>query len=434
MQILFGPLRRLGGVNRTPGGGCLSVEFLWRRRCASHFVSLWPHRPALRVGLMATPRIVDAARQGRLDLVQGELHSGTNVDSRCPSSLSTALMAAATRGHMDIVQFLVANGASLNLVNKGGMTALDDARARGNEDVAALLAERGAKSAPEVAPRAWTSFLDQLLNALAKCIQSRNGDELLFVSLGNDCTVKMAMVGTGWAQPTYPFDWVRSFCASQVMVALRTRMSDILPQATVTQGVRTFKAPTSERLTLHAQRLPIAQTWLYDNTYKFVFKHEALEAGVPLPDLAAQVRVKYQRRALRLAESISQARKVVFIRALHGDEGEAVLQHCYRELTSMFTDGSFVLVVLTTDKSSASWDAPPGTEVYHVAAMREDPLAAEMPHKLVSSLQWKHGAHRGAHRRTLFVMMRMCCLLNNMKKQQRFIMPKRALFSPHIYE
>ena len=131
MQILFGPLRRLGGVNRTPGGGCLSVEFLWRRRCASHFVSLWPHRPALRVGLMATPRIVDAARQGRLDLVQGELHSGTNVDSRCPSSLSTALMAAATRGHMDIVQFLVANGASLNLVNKGGMTALDDARARG---------------------------------------------------------------------------------------------------------------------------------------------------------------------------------------------------------------------------------------------------------------------------------------------------------------
>ena len=72
------------------------------------------------------------------------------------------MMAAATRGHMDIAQFLVANGASLNLVNKGGMTALDDARARGNEDVAALLAERGAKSAPEVAPRAWTSFLDRI--------------------------------------------------------------------------------------------------------------------------------------------------------------------------------------------------------------------------------------------------------------------------------
>ena len=139
------------------------------------------------MGLMATPTIVDAARQGRLDLVQSELHSGTNVDRRCPSSLSTALMAAATRGHMDIVQCLVANGASLNLVNKGGMTALDDARARGNEDVAAFLAERGGKSAPEVQKGAWTSFLDRLLNALAKCIQSLNGDELLFVSLGNDC-------------------------------------------------------------------------------------------------------------------------------------------------------------------------------------------------------------------------------------------------------
>ena len=379
---------------------------------------------------MATPPIVDAARQGRLDLVQSAVYSGTNVDSRCPSSLSTALMAAATRGHMDIVHFLVANRASLNLVNVGGMTALDDARARGNEDVAALLAERGAKSAPEVAPRAWTSFLDRLLNALAKCIQSRNGDELLFVSLGNDCTVKMAMVGTGWAQPTYPFDWVRSFCASQVMVALRTRMADVLPQATVTQGDRTFEAPPSERLNLHAQRLLVARTWLYDNTYKFVFKHEALEAGVPLSDLAAQVRVKYQRRARRLSESISHAHKVVFVRALHGDEGEAVLQRCHRELLSMFHDGSFVLVVLTTNKSSANWDAPPGTEVYHVAAMREDPLAAEMPHKLVSALQWKHGAHRGAYRQTLFIMMRMCCWLNNMKRQQRFFVPKWTMFSP----
>ena len=405
------------------------ASFLWLGASATLVVG----KAALRMGLMATPTIVDAARQGRLDLVQSELHSGTNVDSRCPSSLSTALMAAATRGHMDIVQCLVANGASLNLVNKGGMTALDDARARGNEDVAAFLAERGGKSAPEVAPRAWTSIIDRLLNALAKCIQSLNGDELLFVSLGNDCTVKMAMVATGWAQPTYPFDWVRSFCASQVMLALRTRMSDILPQATVTQGIRTFKAPTSERLNLHAQRLPIAQTWLYDNTYKFVFKHEALKAGVPLPDLAAQVRVKYQRRAIRLSESISRAHKVVFIRALHGDEGEAVLQHCHRELTSMFPDGSFVLVVLTTDKSSASWDAPPGTEVYQVGAMREDPLAAEMPRKLVSYLQWKHGAGC-TYRRSLFVMMRMCCWLNTMKKQQRFIMPKRALFSPHIYK
>ena len=391
------------------------------------------HPLSLRVGIMATPKIVNAARQGRLDLVQDAVYNGTKVDSRCPTSLSTALMAAATRGHMDIVQFLVDSQASLNMINTGGMTALDDARARGNEDVAALLVKRGAKSAPEVAPQAWTSFLDRLLNTLAKSIQSLNAEQLLFVSLGNDCTVKMALVGSGWAQPTYPFDWLRSSSASQVMLALRTCMADVLPQAPVTQGDRTFEAPSSERLNLHAQRLPIARTWLYDNTYKFVFKHEALEAGVALSDLAAQVRVKYQRRACRLSESISQARKVVFVRALHGDEGEAVLQHCHGELTSMFPDGSFVLVVLTTDKNSANWDAPSGTEVYHVATMREDPLAAQMPHKLVSALQWKHGDHRGAYRRTLFFMMRMCCLLNAMKIQQRFFMPKSSFFSPHKY-
>ena len=57
----------------------------------------------------------------------------------------------------------------------------------------------------------------------------------------------------------------------------------------------------------------------------------------------------------------------------------------------------------------------------------------EMPRKLVSYLQWKHGAGC-AYRRSLFVMMRMCCWLNTMKKQQRFIMPKRALFSTHIYK
>ena len=46
---------------------------------------------------MATPTNVDAARQGRLDLIQDELHGGTNVDSRFHSSFSTALGAAPAR-------------------------------------------------------------------------------------------------------------------------------------------------------------------------------------------------------------------------------------------------------------------------------------------------------------------------------------------------
>ena len=64
--------------------------------------------------------IVEAATHNRLDVIQAAVVSGTDVDARCPSNGSTALIAAAERGYQDVVEWLVAHGAELNCgVNLG---------------------------------------------------------------------------------------------------------------------------------------------------------------------------------------------------------------------------------------------------------------------------------------------------------------------------
>jgi protein DGCR14 len=56
----------------------------------------------------------------------------------------TALMIAATEGHVDVVRLLVEAGTDLNIVDEEGSTALSLARSYGHLDVAALLSEAGA--------------------------------------------------------------------------------------------------------------------------------------------------------------------------------------------------------------------------------------------------------------------------------------------------
>jgi hypothetical protein len=392
---------------------------LWAEERSPHPVM--PPRPP--------PAVVAAARQGRLDLVRAAVHAGADIDGCCPLSRSTALMVAAKRGDAEMVRFLVHSKASLNLVNVGGWTAKDEASTGGNEDTVAFLAERGAKNAEDLPPAACYAMLDLLFKYLAKLIEVLNRGSLLFVSLGNDCTVKFALVHSGWAQPTYPFDWLRSLCLPQLMVALRTRMADICHEDAVTLGRRTFDVPPTDLQDLHSKvHADVSATWLYDNAYQLVFKHEPTGDGVPLPVLAAQVRDKYQRRARRLSKNISQARKVIFVRSLlQLEEGEVELQQCHRELTSMFPDVPFVLIAVTTAEDSASWSMPPGTEVYPVKGRHDAALVGVMPMKLVSTLQWKHGPHGALHRMALFILMRLCCWIKVMKLQRRIFVP-RSLF------
>ena len=71
--------------------------------------------------------LVDMARAGASSELNAALDSGAAVNSRCPMNGSTALIAAAKRGHMDIVKNLVSRNAALSFANDIGDTAVDDA-------------------------------------------------------------------------------------------------------------------------------------------------------------------------------------------------------------------------------------------------------------------------------------------------------------------
>ena len=71
------------------------------------------------------------------------LHTGTDVDARNAHN-QTALMIAAQRGYLRIVEALVAAGASLNETAKYGLSALMLAVVAGHEAVAARLVQAGA--------------------------------------------------------------------------------------------------------------------------------------------------------------------------------------------------------------------------------------------------------------------------------------------------
>lgn len=89
-----------------------------------------------------------AAGMGQFERVQSLLNQGADVNSRAPSAGNmpaggTALMLAAARNHLEIVKFLISNGANVNLADEGGGTALIYAVWKGYQDIVALLLEKG---------------------------------------------------------------------------------------------------------------------------------------------------------------------------------------------------------------------------------------------------------------------------------------------------
>lgn len=67
------------------------------------------------------------------------LEYGINID--CENEGWTALQLAALNGHVDIVSILLNKGAQSGGVNREGRTALDIARAEGQERIAAIILE-----------------------------------------------------------------------------------------------------------------------------------------------------------------------------------------------------------------------------------------------------------------------------------------------------
>ena len=86
-----------------------------------------------------------AAGEGRLEVVRYLLDEGADVNAR-ENFGNTALAEATYYGHIAVIKELLARGADINAIGEGG-TALDIAVNRNNSAVADLLRHHGGKSA-----------------------------------------------------------------------------------------------------------------------------------------------------------------------------------------------------------------------------------------------------------------------------------------------
>jgi ankyrin repeat protein len=96
-------------------------------------------------GEHAITPLMKASWDGDLPIVQYLLSKGANVNSRATDTKETALMNAVTRGHMEIIVTLLAAKADVGLRNTFDFNAFTSAVAAGNQEIAGLLLDAGAK-------------------------------------------------------------------------------------------------------------------------------------------------------------------------------------------------------------------------------------------------------------------------------------------------
>jgi ankyrin repeat protein len=89
--------------------------------------------------------LVKAAWDGDLPIVQYLLSKGANVNFRATDTKETALMNAVTRGHVGIIEALLAAKADVSLRNAFDFNAFTSAVAAGNQEIAGMLLDAGAK-------------------------------------------------------------------------------------------------------------------------------------------------------------------------------------------------------------------------------------------------------------------------------------------------
>jgi ankyrin repeat protein len=87
--------------------------------------------------------IHDAAKRGDLEKVKALLKDNPNLVSSRDTNGWMPLHAAASNGHKDVVELLLANKAEVNAKNTNGATPLHLAASAGHKDVAELLRQHG---------------------------------------------------------------------------------------------------------------------------------------------------------------------------------------------------------------------------------------------------------------------------------------------------
>jgi ankyrin repeat protein len=96
--------------------------------------------------------LIEAAAEGRLEMVEHLLREGTEVNVGQPMVGQTPLMCAAEKDHEAIVELLLANGADVRLKDPMGRSAIDYAERTASESLVPVLAEAYAEASPEGSP------------------------------------------------------------------------------------------------------------------------------------------------------------------------------------------------------------------------------------------------------------------------------------------
>ncbi|MBA3916128.1 MAG: ankyrin repeat domain-containing protein [Acidobacteriales bacterium] len=89
--------------------------------------------------------IVVAARNGYLEIVQYLVEHGATIDQRDNVREKSALLAAAFKGHSDISAYLIEHGADVNAQAVNGWTPLHDAAFIGDFKTVKMLVDHGAR-------------------------------------------------------------------------------------------------------------------------------------------------------------------------------------------------------------------------------------------------------------------------------------------------
>jgi ankyrin repeat protein len=89
-------------------------------------------------------KFVVAAMQGKKEDVEKLLNKGVDVDAVVKEDSWTALIWASRKGHTDIVELLLNNGANVNLAPYSGVSALHLASKYGHKQIVELLLNKGA--------------------------------------------------------------------------------------------------------------------------------------------------------------------------------------------------------------------------------------------------------------------------------------------------